>query len=85
MLTVFAASKRLDVIIGAVYNFSRSEASKLIASERVFINSVLTLSASKTVSDNDIVTVRGYGRFILSGEVKTTKKGRLVLEIKKYC
>lgn len=85
VLTVFAASKRLDVIIGAVYNFSRSEASKLIASERVFINSVLTLSASKTVSDNDIITIRGYGRFILSGEVKTTKKGRLVLEIKKYC
>ena len=85
VLTVFASSKRLDVIIGAVYNFSRSESSKLIASERVFINSVLTLSASKTVSDNDIITVRGYGRFILSGEVKTTKKGRLVLEIKKYC
>lgn len=83
-LTVFTASKRLDALIGAVYNLSRSEAAKLISSERAFINSVLTLSASKTVCDNDIVSVRGYGRFILSGEVKTTKKGRLVLEIKKY-
>ncbi len=83
-VTVFAASKRLDVLIGAVYNLSRSEAVKLIAAERTFVNSVLTISPSKTVGDNDIVSVRGYGRFVLSGEVKTTKKGRLVLEVKKY-
>lgn len=81
---VFAASKRLDVLIGAVYNLSRSEAVKLISAERTFVNSVITLSPSKTVGDNDIVSVRGYGRFVLSGEVKTTKKGRLVLEVKKY-
>lgn len=83
-VTVFAASKRLDVLIGAVYNLSRSEAVKLILSERTFVNSVLTISPSKTVCDNDIVSVRGYGRFALSDEIKTTKKGRLVLEIKKY-
>ena len=83
-VTVFAASKRLDVLIGAVYNLSRSEAVKLISAERTFVNSVLTISPSKAVGDNDIVSVRGYGRFILSGEVKTTKKGRLVLEVKKY-
>jgi len=83
-VTVFAASKRLDVLIGAVYSLSRSEASRLIASERTFINSVLTLSASKTVADGETVSVRGYGRFTLSGETGTTKKGRLVLEIKKY-
>lgn len=83
-VTVLAASKRLDVLIGAVYNLSRSEAVKLISSERVFINSVLTLSPSKTVGDGNIVSVRGCGRFVLSGNVKTTKKGRLVLEIKRY-
>lgn len=81
---VFAASKRLDVLISAIYNLSRNDASKLIKAEKVFVNSRLTPSTSHTVCENDIVSVRGYGRFVFAGEIKTTKKGRLVLKIKKY-
>ncbi len=83
-IEIFAASKRLDVLICAIYNLSRNDASKLVASEKVFVNSKLITNASHTVNDNDIVSVRGWGRFVLVDEVKVTKKGRLVLEIKKY-
>ncbi len=81
---IFAASKRLDVLISVIYNLSRNDASKLIKAEKVFVNSKLMLSTSHTVCENDIVSVRGYGRFVFVGKIKTTKKGRLVLEIKKY-
>ena len=81
---IFAASKRIDVVIAAVYNLSRNETSKLIKAEKVFVNSRLVTSNSYMLCDNDIVSVRGYGRFSFDKEIKTTKKGRLVLEVKKY-
>lgn len=81
---IFTASKRIDVVIAAVYNLSRNETAKLIKAEKVFVNSRLTVSNSHMLDDNDVVSVRGFGRFVFEKEVKTTKKGRLVLEIKKY-
>lgn len=81
---IFAASKRADAVIAAVYNLSRNETSRLIKAEKVFVNSRLVCSISQSLCDNDIVSVRGFGRFVFVKEVKTTKKGRLVLEIKKY-
>lgn len=81
---VFAASKRVDGVIAAVYNLSRNETAKLIKAEKVFVNSKLTASNSYMLDDNDIVSVRGFGRFVFDKEIKMTKKGRLVLEIKKY-
>ncbi len=81
---IFAASKRVDAVIAAVYNLSRNETTKLIKAEKVFVNSKLTASNSYMLDDNDIVSVRGFGRFVFDKEIKMTKKGRLVLEIKKY-
>ena len=36
------------------------------------------------LNGGDVVSVRGFGRFVFVKEIKETKKGRLVLEIKKY-
>ena len=83
-IQIFAASKRLDVLVSAIYNLSRNDALKLIKAEKVFVNSRLTLSSSHILNDGDIVSVRGFGRFEFVSELKTTKKGRLVLEVKKY-
>ena len=81
---VFAASKRIDVVISAVYNLSRNETSKLVKNERVFVNSRMVSSVSSLLNGGDVVSVRGFGRFVFVKEIKETKKGRLVLEIKKY-
>lgn len=78
------ASLRLDVLICAVFKLSRSECSKLFSHGKIFINSKLTQDPSYTVKENDIVSVRGFGRFDFSGQVRSTKKSRLVVEIRKY-
>lgn len=83
-VSVFSNSKRVDALISAVYNFSRSESLRLVSGEKVFINSKLVLSAARNVEQGDIVSVRGFGRFRYVGEVKTTKKGRLVSQIEKF-
>lgn len=81
---VFSASERLDALVSAVYGLSRSEALGLIRSEKVFVNSSLAKNASYELKDGELVSVRGFGRFAFCGAIRQTKKGRLVIEVKKY-
>ena len=78
------SSLRLDVLISAVYKLSRSEASKLFSSGKIFVNSKLTENTSYQLKENDIISVRGFGRFIFSEQLRKTKKDRLIVEIRKY-
>ncbi len=73
---VIVSSLRLDGIISAVYNISRSKSSALIDSEKVFVNGKLTVSSSKNIEINDIISVRGYGRFRCTEILGDTRKGR---------
>lgn len=78
------SSERLDVLIAAVYDLSRSESQRLVDAERVFVNSIITKSASAVLKPQDKVSVRGYGRFLYIGVVRTTKKGRSVVAADKF-
>lgn len=81
---IFAASLRLDVLISSAFKLSRSEAAKLFNSKKIFVNSRLTENSSYQIKENDIISVRGFGRFQYIGQIRKTKKERLVIEIKKY-
>ena len=78
------SSLRLDVLISAVYKLSRSEASKLFTTGKVFVNSKITENTSYQTKENDIISVRGFGRFVFIAQLRKTKKDRFVTEIKKY-
>lgn len=74
---VIVSSLRLDGIISAVYNLSRSKSSALIDGERVFINGKLTTNNSVPLKENDIISVRGQGRFRFKEISGDTRKGRI--------
>lgn len=78
------SSNRLDALISSVYNISRNDATKYIAAEKVFINSSAVSSHSKSLSEGDIVSVRGLGRFRFIGKESLTRKGRLKVEIEYF-
>lgn len=73
---LIVSSMRLDTGISAVYDISRSKSAALVESEKVFINSKLTDSLSKSIEIGDTVSVRGYGRFRYKDIAGGTKKGR---------
>lgn len=75
--TIIVASLRLDGIISAVYNMSRSKSSALIDSERVFINGKLSTNNSSPLKENDLISVRGQGRFKFKEISGDTRKGRI--------
>ncbi|MCH5190603.1 MAG: hypothetical protein J1F23_00420 [Oscillospiraceae bacterium] len=78
------SSRRLDVLISAVYSLSRSRAQELFEKERVFVNGVMKISSSFVPNEGDKISVRGFGRFIFGGELRRTKKDRLVVKIGVY-
>ena len=81
---VNVASERLDALIAAVYNISRSKSAELCAGEKVFVNGRLTVSTSAVLKNGDKVSVRGMGRFVFRQITGETKKGRLRAEVEIY-
>ena len=78
-------SLRLDVIIGEALNLSRTRVKALIDGDKVAVNSAASSTSHYQVSEGDVISVRGFGKFIFYGSVGTTKKDRLQIHIGKYC
>lgn len=79
--TVQVPSERVDVVTAKVYKLSRSSAVALISQKKVYINGNLCESTSVTLKSEDIVSVRGYGRYRYKGVAKTTGKGNHVVNV----
>lgn len=81
---VIVSSLRVDAVIATVFKLSRNDVSRLFAQDKVFINSRIVSKEATNLKDNDIVSVRGYGKFIYCQTLRQTKKDRNVIEIKLY-
>lgn len=77
-------SNRLDSILACVYKLSRSEALELLHAEKVFVNGKSMLNPSYRCKEDEIISVRGYGRFVFLQESGATNKGRLRIRYKIY-
>ena len=82
--TMQVKSERIDLIIAHSYNLSRSQASELFIGKKVFINGRLMENESHILNESDIVSVRGYGKFVYGGVIGKTKKGNLNVTIDRY-
>ncbi len=81
---VILSSMRLDVIVAALTGLSRGKTSELILSGKVFVNYLENKNVSHTLGENDILTIRGKGKFIIKEQSGTTKKGRVKINIVHY-
>jgi len=84
LINIIIPSMRVDCIVSEIIKTSRSKAIEIIDSERVFVNNELVSKNAKVLKANDIITVRGKGRFKINKILNNTKKGNLVLEVGKY-
>lgn len=83
-INIIIPSMRIDSIVSEIIRTSRAKATEVIKEEKVFINHEVALKGSKEVKTNDIITVRGKGRFKIGEILNSTKKGNLVIEVEKY-
>ena len=78
------SSLRIDTVVSAVFKMSRNSASQLINQEKIFINSKTVYKDSIQLKEDDVVSVRGYGKFIYSQTVNETRKHKMVVAIRLY-
>ena len=56
-----------------------------ISDKKVFVNGRLNENNSGQLNANDVVSVRGFGRFLFVGIMGETRKGKLNADIDMYC
>ena len=78
------ASIRLDNLLSLAFSASRTSFSDVIQAGRVFINGRMITTNAYKLKDEDIISVRGMGKFQYMGVQSTTRKNRLTVLIRRY-
>ncbi len=78
------ASPRLDAVLKVLLCVSREKACEFLRDGAVQVDHKPAASPSQTVTAGQILSVRGRGRFVVDDVSQMTKKGRLVLQARRY-
>lgn len=78
------ASTRLDSLLAFSFSLSRTTAQQLIKRSEVAVNHMTLENTSYLVKENDLISVHGYGRFIIEDIGNLTRKERIWVTVKKY-
>lgn len=81
---MIVSSLRIDTIVSRITNTSRNNAIELIKNKNVILNYSLLKDGSITLKENDIFSIRRYGKYKFSKVIKNTKKDNIVIEYFKY-
>ncbi len=81
---IIASSVRIDGIISKIYNLSRNESINLFREKKIFVNSRLCENNSYQLKNGDVISVRGYGKFIFDETGSMTRSGRYNIRIRIY-
>ena len=81
---IIVPSIRVDVIVSKIINSSRSNALEKIKNGDIYLNYELLTKPTYMLKENDIFSIRKYGKYKFLGEINRTKKGSLVIKYLKY-
>lgn len=83
-LKIIVSSLRLDNIVSELAKTSRNGASEILKQDRVFINYEVENKNTKLIKENDIITIRKIGKFIISSIEGNTRSGKVIINVKKF-
>ncbi len=78
------SSIRLDSVLALVLKESRSKLIRYIEGGKVFVNGKITTTNACKLCDDDIISVRGVGKFQYKGVITKTKKDKFYITINKF-
>lgn len=81
---IIVPSIRVDAIVSKIINSSRSNALEKIKNGDIYLNYELLTKPTYMLKENDIFSIRKYGKYKFLGEINKTKKGSLVIKYLKY-
>ena len=83
-INVIVSSMRLDCIVSELLKTSRGKAEDIIKEQRVFVNFENVDKLTKQIKENDLITIRGKGRFEISKIEGITRNNRVKLIVNKF-
>ena len=83
-LTDTLASNRLDNVVSALMNTSRSKATEVINRGFVSVNHLAVTKTDFEIEEGDILSLRGGGRFIADSLSDKSRKGRIIFKYRKF-
>lgn len=83
-IEISISSMRLDNVVSSIAKISRKKALELLLDEKIFVNAKVETKSTKVLKENDILVIRGKGKFIISNISENDRKNKMFLEIKKY-
>lgn len=82
--SILVSSMRLDNFVSEISKISRSKTEEMLKTEKIYINSKTETKASRAVKENDILVIRGKGKFLVDEIIGENKKGKIIVNVKKY-
>lgn len=81
---MIVSSLRIDSIVSSLINSSRSKAIDKIKNKEVIVNYEVIIKNSYLLKENDIFSIKRYGKYKFIGIVKSTKKDNYIVKYLKY-
>ena len=83
-LELIIKSERIDTIVSNITNTSRSKVKDKFKNKEVILNYEVLTNSSYLLKEEDIFSIRKYGKFKYIGKIKQTKKNNYIVKIHKY-
>ena len=78
------ASLRLDSVASSGFSTSRTRMSKIIEAGKVKVNWKVVKDPSYFLDEQDLISIRGWGRVEIDEFLGKSRKGRLKIKLKRY-
>lgn len=83
-IQIIIPSLRIDAVVAELAKTSRGKAEELLEEGRIFVNYEEIKKETKQIKENDILTIRGKGKFIIGKQEGTTKNGRVKIIVQQF-
>lgn len=83
-IEIIAASPRIDAVVASLTKMSRSSVLELFRTGKIFVNGICIENNSLKLKSEDILVIRGFGKYVFDAEQKQTRKGRSYINLKMY-
>ena len=78
------SSLRIDVILSKITRLSRNSINEKIKSDEIYLNYNILTNNSYIIKENDIFSIKKYGKYKYNNVVNITKKGNFIIIVDKY-
>ena len=81
---VIVSSLRIDTVIAHIINVPRKEVITKIKNKEIFLNYNILTKSTYELKENDIFSIRRYGKYRYEKILNVTKKNNYIIKYQKY-